>query len=161
MQDSDVKEIFSAIKMLKDKLDEHLTRIEELEKLVKSIEKRPSKVSKVSDPYSWENFINMGDYYELAIPIGNICMIEKPSNISRDYNLAIDYHKKCRAGGFSDWRLPTIDELEIIFQATPFKSVYGTFLSSSSDYYEKMYSDDHSDDQIYDYYYDSGVFCVR
>ena len=39
MQDADVKEIFSAIKMLKDKLDEHQTRIEELEKQIKELKK--------------------------------------------------------------------------------------------------------------------------
>ena len=125
-------------------------------------EKRPSEVknNKVSDPYAKENFIDRGDYYELSIPIGSICMIEKPSNVSRHYNLAKDYHKKCRAGGFSDWRLPTIDELEMIFKARPFKSVHGDFLSSSSYCYErKGYIDDRTG-KVYDFG-EYKVFCVR
>lgn len=200
MQNNDVKELFSAMKMLNDKVEkmekEYLARIEELEKQVKeiqngslvpkeslkvakvqtlpsgnSIEKRPAEVSKVSDPYSKENFIDRGDYYELVIPIGTIRMIEKPLKVERRYELAKNYHKKCSAGGFSDWRLPTIDELEMIFQAVPFRKVYGEFLSSSSyhdDYTDNTTNycyerDDYTDDSTNKAFdFDSyKVFCVR
>lgn len=66
---------------------------------------------------SKDNFIDKGDYIELVNPIGNIRMIEK--SCSPDYmnwNDAMQYAKNLRKGGFNDWRIPTIDELKIIYK---------------------------------------------
>ena len=199
MQDSDIKEIFSAIKMLKDKLDhvektehEYLARIEELEKQVKeiqngslvpkeslkvakaqtlpsgnSIEKKPAEVSKVSDPYAKENFIDRGDYYELSIPIGSIHAIEKRIKKERPYKMAKNYASQCRIGEFSDWRLPTIDELEVLCEKCPrmMRSIVGSvvgiasILSSSSCcvWYQESSFSIHDAPEYSGYY----VFCVR
>ena len=196
MQESDVKELFSAIKMLKDKVEkieqEHLARIEELEKQVKeiqngsyalkespkvakaqtlpsgnSIEKRPAEVSKVSDPYSKENFIDRGDYYELAIPIGSIHAIEKRIKKERPYKMAKNYASQCRIGGFSDWRFPTIDELELLCDKCPHimrsivGSVYGIAKILSSSSYCVWYQGSYFSIQNVSNCSSYCVFCVR
>lgn len=67
--------------------------------------------------YSPENFIDKGDYIELKVPIGNIRMIEKVcSPKEMNWNDAMQYAKKLRKGGFSDWRVPTKDELLEIYR---------------------------------------------
>ena len=222
MQDSDVKEFFSAMKMLNDKVEkmekEYLARIEELEKQVKELkenktktgkefgwimspeefeaykkklqkespmefeklnnmlqpsnklsEKRPSEVknNKVSDPYSKENFIDRGDYYELVIPIGSIHAIEKRIKKERPYKMAKNYASQCRIGEFSDWRLPTIDELEVLCDKCPriMRSIVGSvysiakILSSSS--YCVWYQGSYFSIQNVSDYSSYCVFCVR
>ena len=118
MQDSDIKEIFSAIKMLKDKLDEHLTRIEDLEKQIKELKKedlaQKENSKKILDPYSKENFIIKEDYIELKEPVGNIKMIERRCAFYGTWDGASRYAKNLRIGGFDDWRVPTREELIVI-----------------------------------------------
>ena len=63
------------------------------------------------------NIVDKGDYIELSPAIGNIRMIAKkrsPEELTWDE--AFDYAKKLRTGGFSDWRVPTKEELEIIYK---------------------------------------------
>ena len=68
------------------------------------------------NPYSKENFIDRGDYIELVKPINNIKMVEKISgNDEFTWNEARRYADNLRKGGFSDWQLPTKNELESIF----------------------------------------------
>ena len=63
------------------------------------------------------NFIDRGEYIELKKPIGNIRMIEKGcSNYMMDWNHAIEYAENLRKGGFTDWRVPTKEELQIIYK---------------------------------------------
>ena len=57
--------------------------------------------------------ITNGEYIELSSPVGNIHMIEKfPSDKKFSLNRARDYAKNLRKGGFSDWRLPTIEDFK-------------------------------------------------
>ena len=60
--------------------------------------------------------IDKGDYIELSPAIGNIRMIAKERYPELTWNEAFDYAKKLRAGGFSDWRLPTKEELVMIYK---------------------------------------------
>lgn len=61
------------------------------------------------------DYIDKGDYIELIHPIGNIRMIhDEEHNIC--WNEAMDYAKNLRSGGYNDWRLPTKDELKIIYK---------------------------------------------
>ena len=63
------------------------------------------------------NFIDRGDYIELRNPIGNIRMIEKVcSPDTNNWNEASLYAQNLRKGGFTDWRLPTKDELLEIYK---------------------------------------------
>jgi len=62
-------------------------------------------------------FLDRGDYIELKKPVGNIRMIEKGcSNYMMDWNHAMEYAENLRKGGFTDWRVPTKEELEIIYK---------------------------------------------
>lgn len=83
-----------------------------------SFDKKNKTDKKVEiNPYSKENFIDRGDYIELKKPIGNIRMIEKgSSNYMMDWNHAIEYAENLRKGGFYDWRIPTKEELQIIYK---------------------------------------------
>ena len=67
--------------------------------------------------YSRENFIDRDDYIELIHHIGNIHMIEKCcSNEHFTWNEAIEYAKNLKIGEFEDWRIPTKEELEVIYK---------------------------------------------
>ena len=141
MQDSDVKEIFSAIKMLKDKVDNLEKKIKELQNgqgpakenvKVGTASQMLLKESDVNianpngiDPYSKSNFIDRGDYIELVIPL-----VVVDENCKRSYIKAIqksftekmiwyeakDYARELRLGGFDDWRVPTKEELYEIYK---------------------------------------------
>ena len=61
--------------------------------------------------------VDKGDYIEITPPIGNIRMIAKEKSPKElTWEEAFDYAKKLRTGGFSDWRVPTKEELEIIYK---------------------------------------------
>ena len=61
--------------------------------------------------------VDKGDYIELSPAIGNIRMIEKGYSSGRmNWNDAMQYAKNLRKGGFSDWRVPTKEELVMIYK---------------------------------------------
>jgi len=73
-------------------------------------------------------FVNHGDYIELTEPLGDVKMIEifsqpgdfiGPDNHSFfKFSDAKRYARNLRKGGFTDWRLPTIEELKMIYKKT-------------------------------------------
>ncbi|MBR4532149.1 DUF1566 domain-containing protein [bacterium] len=70
----------------------------------------------LDDLYSKKNFIDRGDCIELVKPINNIKMVEKiSSNDEFTWNEARRYADNLRKGGYSDWQLPTSEELKTIF----------------------------------------------
>lgn len=50
------------------------------------------------------------------------CMFDSLSELGKciDYMTGIQYVKNLRTGGFQDWRLPTVAELQAIYKRTPF-----------------------------------------
>ena len=62
--------------------------------------------------------IERSDYFEIKNPYGNNFMIEKsPSKEAMfTWDAAGEYAQKLNNGGFSGWRLPTLEELKIIYQ---------------------------------------------
>ncbi|MBP5591083.1 DUF1566 domain-containing protein [bacterium] len=65
------------------------------------------------------NFIDKGDYIEFIEPINNIKMMEKASNLTEHWFIweeAMAYTNFESTGDFSDWRLPTIEELKLIYR---------------------------------------------
>ena len=60
--------------------------------------------------------VDKGDYIEITPPIGNIRMIAKEKSPEMTWDETFDYAKKLRTGGFSDWRVPTKEELEMIYR---------------------------------------------
>lgn len=80
------------------------------------------------------NFIDKGWYVELVHPIGRINMIEKCWTKSLSFNAAKDYVENLTLGGFTDWRIPSINELEIIYKIKDFLGINapdGIFWSST------------------------------
>ena len=161
MQDSDVKEIFSAIKMLKDKVDNVENKIKELQNgqgtakenvkagtasqmLLKESDVNIA-IPKGIDPYSKSNFIDRGDYIELVTPLvvvdenckkSYIKAIQKSfSKKEISWHKAMDYAKELRLGGFDDWRVPTKEELYEIYKIRNISGIRtseGVFWSSST-----------------------------
>ena len=83
-----------------------------------------------------ENFIDRGDHIELIKPVGGIKMIAEVLGDDCIWDIAVLCAKNCRAGGFSDWRLPTREELKQLFRVRKICGIrhcYSTFWSSSSD----------------------------
>ena len=83
------------------------------------------------------DFIDRGGYIELVKPTGTIRMIQKGSaSVPMNWHDAVDYAKKLNLGGFTDWRLPTIEELKEIYTVQKIcgieKSDDSWFWSSSS-----------------------------
>ena len=74
-----------------------------------SKDKSNSKISR--------NFIDRGDYIELEPPLGTIRMIQKGSaEIPMNWHDAMEYAKNLKLGGFTDWHIPTIEELKTIYK---------------------------------------------
>ena len=92
------------------------------DKEVKPVEQKKTEEQMMMDP---DNYIDKGDYIELVHPVGNIRMIQKDCirekgwlfSYSRfDWEEAMKLAKELGIGGFSDWRVPTKEELEIIYK---------------------------------------------
>jgi len=66
-----------------------------------------------------DNFSSYDGYIELTIPIGNIHMISKEIFEAKTFDEAFEcankYNEK-RRFDFEDWRVPTLDELALIYQ---------------------------------------------
>ena len=80
-------------------------------------------------------FIDHGDYIELIEPIGGIKMITKIAG-KMSWNAAEASSKKSRIGNFSDWRLPTKEELKHLYQIREVRiglDLSKTFWSSSDE----------------------------
>ena len=73
------------------------------------------KSDRTSDSY--HNFIDRGDYIEVIPPIGTIRMIQKGSaEVPMNWHDAMEYAKNLKLGGFTDWHIPTIEELKEIYK---------------------------------------------
>ena len=60
--------------------------------------------------------IDKEDYIEVSPAIGNINMISKETpKEPKTWEEAIEYAKNLKTGGFPDWRLPTKEELDTIY----------------------------------------------
>ena len=82
-----------------------------------------------------ENFIDHGDFIELIEPAGEIRMITKIAG-KMSWDAAVASSKKTKIGGFSDWRLPTKEELKHLYQIREVcigLGLYDTFWSSSAE----------------------------
>lgn len=67
--------------------------------------------------FSPENFRDRGDYIELVKPIENIRMIEKNCfGFLLAWKDAMLYAKTVMKGGYRDWRVPTMEELIVIYK---------------------------------------------
>ena len=63
------------------------------------------------------NFIDRGDYIEVIPPIGTIRMIQKGSaEVPMNWHDAMEYAKNLKLGGFTDWHIPTIEELKELYK---------------------------------------------
>ena len=73
--------------------------------------------AKLKRLFSPENFKDRGEYIELVQPIENIRMIEKTCfGFLLSWKDAMLYSKTVTKGGFNDWRVPTMDELTILYR---------------------------------------------
>ena len=114
---------------------------EENEKIRKEHEKKVEECAKklgirtgMTEDELKYNFIDKGWYVELVHPIGRINMIEKCWTKNPNFDSAQDYAKNLRLGGFTDWRIPSINELEIIYKIKDFLGINapdGIFWSST------------------------------
>ena len=67
--------------------------------------------------FSPENFRDMGDHIELVKPIENIRMIEKNCfGFLLTWKDAMIYAQTVMKGGYRDWRVPTMEELVVIYR---------------------------------------------
>ena len=84
------------------------------ENAVKPVDQEKTEEQIILDP---DNYIDKSDYIQLLHPIGNIRMIEKIcSTTHMRLEQAVQYAKNLKKGGFCDWRVPTKEELEIIYK---------------------------------------------
>ena len=135
------------------------------EKATEMLQKIIDEERNIKNPY-----IDRGDYIELREPVLGIRMIEKVcSSDSMAWDQAMQYARNLRKGGFSDWRVPTKEELEFIYKI---KDICGInkkdcwFWSSSvrSTYYpDDVWHVDFTSGHGYDHYKGNYnyVRCVR
>ena len=97
-----------------DKIGDEIKEIKE-----KREEKEREKVKIQKDLeaiFSPSNFIDRGSYIELVCPHLSINRIEKTVNLERlTWNESLKYARNLKLGGFSNWRLPKIEELVFIY----------------------------------------------
>ena len=75
---------------------------------------RTAETNKLFAP---ENFISHDDYIELVNPIENIRMIEKSCfGFILSWKDAMIYAQTVMKGGYRDWRVPTMEELVVIYK---------------------------------------------
>lgn len=73
--------------------------------------------AETSKLFSPENFRDRGDYIELVKPIENIRMIEKNCfGFLLAWKDALLYAKTVMKGGYRDWRVPTMEEMIVIYK---------------------------------------------
>ena len=73
--------------------------------------------AETSKLFSPENFRDRGDYIELVKPIENIRMIEKNCfGFLLAWKDAMLYAKTVMKGGYRDWRVPTMEEMIVIYK---------------------------------------------
>ena len=105
------------VEQKESKINDLNEKIEGLNKELKQAEKKEKELkSKLSELEESSLFIDRGDYIELGKPIGNIHMIEKWNKLSVNYYEAEEYAKNLRLGGFDDWRLPCLNEIQIVLK---------------------------------------------
>lgn len=61
------------------------------------------------------NFIDKGDYIECRKPIKGITMIQKGYSPNMNWDDAEKYAQELKLGGFNDWQIPLIQELDILY----------------------------------------------
>lgn len=92
------------------------------------------------------NFVDRGDYIEFIEPINGIVMVQKDCSISLDWEGAKEYAKTMNLGGFNDWAIPRIHELQTLYDIKEFcgiKETNNCFWSSSyRSYYFEEYGPD-------------------
>ena len=126
-----LNEEFEKIKEEEKKVAEEEKKIaEENEKIRKEHEEKVEECAKklgirtgMTEEELKYNFIDKGWYVELVHPIGRINMIEKCWTQSLSFDSAQDYAKNLALGEFTDWRIPSIDELEIIYKIKDFLGI--------------------------------------
>lgn len=115
-----------------------------------------------------DNFIDCGDYIKFRKPIGTIRMIQKNLEKPMEWDKATAYAKSLNWGGYSDWRLPTKDESEIIYKIRYICGIHYPYNEVS--FWSSETSDDGHAYRIFlhtgIFYlspkkYSSGVYCVR
>lgn len=136
------------------------------DKGAKPVKQQKTEEQIMMDP---DNYVDKGDYIELVHPVGNIKMIQKYNVISGmfskvlfSWNEAIKFAKELRIGGFSDWRIPTKEELKMIYKIKDICgiNVQRSFWFSPISYANFFWSSSHTDDNsIYVAGFDNGVVC--
>ena len=87
------------------------------------------------------NFIDRGDYIELKQPLSGITMIQKDYSTDLHWTDAEKYSNSLNLGGFTDWVIPTKEELSVLFKIKDLcclKPCNGVLWSSSQDIQESF-----------------------
>lgn len=72
----------------------------------------------------------------------HICLAEKDAPLSLGFYKAAEYANRETAHGHKDWRLPTMGELEMMFNS---RAAIGNFDQSDNDKYNRYYSSQRHD----------------
>jgi len=136
------------------KAQEEQKRKQEEENRIKARE----KILK-SDP---KNFLDRGDFVELVEPICGIHMIQKGTleregflfrHVMFNWLDANKFAKELNYGGFQDWRLPTIEELTVVYQVRDIcglDKLGGLVWSSSTAHYKTAFCLNFSKGEIWE-----------
>ena len=104
-------------------------------------------VESVKSADTSSNFIDRGDYIELVKPIGTIRMIQKGSTeIPMNWHDAMEYARNLKLGGFTDWRLPTIEELKELYKI---QTICGIEKSDDSWFWSSSFSPENPESALY------------
>ena len=114
-KDKKIKALNDTIKKLESANSEQDKTISKLNKQVDKQKEDLKEIKSNLDPYSKLNFTDKGDYIELKKPIGTIKKIQK-GYVKRNFSNAEKYADNLALDGFGGWRLPTKEELEIIYK---------------------------------------------
>jgi serine/threonine protein kinase len=171
-QSSNIQQLSNKIAKLELELQAEKSKVinlqNELNSLNASFSNLTSELTIIKNSISNSNVQNQLTQVEIAsktITIGNLMFQDADLPNAMNWNDACKYCENLRLLGFSDWRLPTIEELRIAYQhKSEFRNMQNARYWSiskynTSDFWELIFSvgDDYYGDQSY-----SSLFrCVR
>lgn len=77
--------------------------------------------------HDYRESVERGDFMPELVQRGDLMWTVRDNGSDLDWNEARAYCEACRVGAYSDWRMPTLEELEGLYDVTQSYNLQGRF----------------------------------